>query len=126
MSRALQCLSSVIGALLLLSNAAWADGDPARGQQRFVECAACHSLERGVNNVGPTLHEIFDRKAGTLPDFRFSPAMKRSGIIWTAQTLDAYLADPQKAIPANRMPYAGMTDARDRDDLIAYLLKASK
>ena len=58
-----------------------------------------------------------------LADFRYSPALKRSGITWTPQTLDAFLADPQKVVPANRMPYAGMPDARDRADLIAYLQK---
>jgi len=52
--------------------------------------------------------------------------MKRSGIVWTGQTLDAFLADPQKAVPANRMPYAGLTDASDRGDLVSYLEKATK
>ncbi len=66
---------------------------------------------------------MFDRKAGELADFRYSPALKRSGITWTAQTLDTFIADPQKTVPANRMPYAGMPDAADRADLIAYLRK---
>ena len=57
---------------------------------------------------------------------RYSPAMKRSGIAWTAETLDKYVADPQAFIPANRMPYAGMADAGDRADLLAYLLKATR
>jgi cytochrome c len=66
------------------------------------------------------------RKAGELADFRYSPAMKRSGVTWTAETLEKYIADPQAMIPANRMPYAGMTNASDRADLIAYLVKATK
>jgi len=61
-----------------------------------------------------------------LSDFRYSPAMKRSGIVWTVETLDRYIADPQGVIPANRMPYAGMTNAADRADLIAYLKNAAK
>jgi cytochrome c len=69
---------------------------------------------------------VFDRKAGEIADFRYSPALRRSGITWTAQTLDTFLADPQKVVPANRMPYAGMPEASDRADLIAYLQKASK
>jgi len=105
---------------------AHADGDAAKGEARFQECAACHKLEAGVNEVGPTLHGIFSRKAGELSDFRYSPAMKRSGISWTAETLDKYIADPQAFIPANRMPYAGMSDASDRADLIAFLQKATK
>jgi cytochrome c len=110
----------------LLVTAVRADGDPARGEARFLECAACHKLEAGVNEVGPTLHGLFTRKAGELADFRYSPAMKRSGIVWSAETLDKYVADPQAMIPANRMPYAGMTNASDRADLVAYLLKATK
>jgi cytochrome c len=113
-------------ATLLLAGAAWADGDAARGEARFQDCAACHKLEAGANNVGPSLNGIFTRKAGELSDFRYSPALKRSGIVWTPETLDAFLTNPQALVPGNRMPYAGMADAGNRADLIAYLLKASK
>jgi cytochrome c len=116
---------TVLMTLLPLA-AARADGDPARGEARFQECAACHRLEAGANEVGPSLHGIFMRKAGELADFRYSPAMKRSGIVWTAQTIEQYIADPQAMIPANRMPYAGMASPADRADLIAYLVKATK
>jgi len=115
-----------ITALLLSTAAAHADGDPARGEQRFVDCAACHAPQPGVANVGPSLQGVFGRKAGSLADFRYSPALKRSGITWTPETLDAFLADPQKAVPNNRMPYAGMPDIADRADLIAYLLKSAR
>ena len=113
--------------LLLASSlvtTARAEGDAKRGEARFQECAACHKLEAGANEVGPSLHGIFSRKAGELSDFRYSPAMKRSGIGWTPETLDKYIADPQAFIPANRMPYAGLSNASDRADLIAYLQKA--
>ena len=110
----------------LLVTAAHAEGDAVRGEARFQECAACHQLEAGTNEVGPSLHGVFSRKAGELADFRYSPAMKRSGVTWTAETLDKYIADPQAFIPANRMPYAGMSNASDRADLIAYLQKATK
>ena len=113
-------------ATLLLVGAARADGDAARGEVKFQDCAACHKLEAGANNVGPSLHDIFTRKAGELADFRYSPAMKRSGITWSPETLDKFIADPQGMVPANRMPYAGITDASDRADLIAYLSKASQ
>jgi cytochrome c len=114
----------LIAALMLLAGAARADGDAARGEKRFEECATCHTLERGVNNVGPSLYGVVGRKAGEIADFRYSPAMKRSGITWTAQTLDMFIADPQKEVPGNRMPFAGMPDAGERADLIAYLMKA--
>jgi cytochrome c2 len=110
----------------LTANARAQQGDATRGEQKFVECAACHSIEKGVNNVGPTLAGIFSRKAGAVADYRYSAAMRKSGITWTPQTLDEYIADPQKRIPANRMPYAGLPDAAARADLIAYLEKATK
>jgi cytochrome c len=108
------------------ASAARADGDPARGEQRFADCVACHSTARDVNGVGPSLNGVFERKAAELSDFRYSPALRRSGITWTAQALDTFIADPQKMVPANRMPYGGMPDAGDRADLIAYLQKAAK
>ena len=119
-------MTIAVAALALATPARAQQGDAARGEQKFVECAACHSVERGVNNVGPTLAGIFGRPAGTLADFHYSAAMRKSGITWTPQTLDEYIADPQKRIPANRMPYAGLTDAAARADLIAYLQKVTK
>jgi cytochrome c len=113
-------------ALVTAAGAARAGGDATRGEKLYDDCAACHSIERGVNGVGPTLYGIFGRKAGELDDYRYSPALKRSGIIWTEGTLDTFIADSQATVPANRMPYAGMPNAADRDDLIAYLQKASK
>jgi cytochrome c2 len=116
----------LVAVLLLAAGPAHADGDVARGEKRFEECAACHTLERGSNAVGPSLSGLFARKAGELTDFRYSPALKRSGIAWTPESLDTFIADPQKTVPANRMPYAGMPDAAARADLIAYLLKMTK
>jgi cytochrome c2 len=113
-------------ALAAAAGAAQADGDAKRGEKLYDECVACHALEGGAREIGPSLKGMFGRKAAEAGDFRYSPAMKRSGITWTAPTLDAFLADPQKAVPANRMPYAGMANASDRADLIAYLQKASR
>jgi len=115
-----------LGLTLLPVAAARADGDAARGEARFQDCAACHKLEAGANNVGPSLHGIFGRKAGELADFRYSPAIKRSGIAWTPETLDKFITDPQAVVPGNRMPYAGMAGAADRADLIAFLQKTFK
>jgi cytochrome c len=113
-------------ALALLGGTARAEGDPARGEVKFQECAACHKLEAGVNNVGPSLHGVMGRKAGEISDFRYSPAIKRSGITWTPETIDKFITEPQAMVPANRMPYAGMANPADRADLIAYLQKATK
>jgi cytochrome c len=120
-------MRAVIAVMVLLAaGSARADGDAARGEKKFGDCAACHKLEAGANNVGPSLHGIFARKAGEIADFRYSPAIKRSGIAWTAETLDKFITDPQSLVPGNRMPYAGMAAAADRADLIAYLQSATK
>ena len=111
-------------AIVVAASAARADGDAARGEKKFEECAACHKLERGEETLGPSLYGLFGRQAASLTDFRYSPALKRSGIVWQPHTLDAFLTDPQKMVPANRMPYAGLPEASDRADLIAYLQKA--
>lgn len=100
--------------------------DAKRGEKVFEACRACHAPDGAANEVGPGLRGVFGRKAGEREDFRYSPALKRSGITWTAQTLDAFISDPQKAVPANRMPYDGLPSARDRADLIAYLQQAFK
>jgi cytochrome c len=119
-------VASAATTFFLAAGIAHAQGDVKRGQKLFEECHACHAVERGAQGVGPSLHGIFGRRAGERDDFRYSPALKRSGITWTAQALDAYVADPQKAVPANRMPYAGMPESRDRADLILYMQQVFK
>jgi cytochrome c len=119
-------IAAAAAASLLAAGIAHAQGDAKHGQKLFEECHACHAVERGVNGVGPSLYGIFGRRAAELDDFRYSPALKKSGITWTPKTLDAYIADPQKAVPANRMPYAGMPEARDRADLILYMQQVFK
>jgi cytochrome c len=119
-------LTAALFMTLLPAGAARADGDAVRGEAKFQDCAACHKLEAGANNLGPSLHGIFERKAGELADFRYSPAIKRSGIVWTPETLDTFITDPQATVPGNRMPYAGMAGPSDRADLIAYLQRATK
>ena len=123
---AMRAIISALAMTLMQACSAWAAGDAVRGEARFQDCAPCHKLEAGVNNVGPSLHGIFTRKAGEIADFRYSPAMKRSGIVWTPETLEKFISDPQAMVPGNRMPYAGMAGASDRADLIAYLQNATK
>ena len=121
-------VANVLGAAVLVAaDAAQAQGDIKRGEKLFEDCRACHQVERGPSaGVGPSLFGVFGRGAATLDDFRYSPALKRSGITWTPQTINAYITDPQQVVPANRMPYAGMPDERDRADLILYLQQIFK
>lgn len=118
-------IGTMVAALALAANAANA-ADADHGKALFVECASCHALNAGGDGVGPGLKGLFGRKSGSLEDFRYSAGMRRANITWNAQTLDAYLTDPQKEVPGNRMPYSGMPSASDRADLIAYLQTATK
>ena len=120
--RVIVCAAVVI----LAASVAHADGDAARGEKRFEECIACHALEKSKESVGPDLHGMFGRQAGEAADFRYSPALKRSGIVWSERTIDTFIADPQAVVPGNRMPFAGIPDASERADLIAYLVKTFK
>jgi cytochrome c len=116
----------VAATLAVIAHAASAQGDPKRGEKVFEECRACHTIEKGSNGVGPSLYGVIGRRAAGLDDFRYSPAFKRANITWTRQNLDAFLADPQKLVPANRMPYAGMPEAKDRADVIEYMQRILK
>ena len=102
-----------------------APGDPDKGKVVFEKCAACHALDEAVTD-GPSLTGVFGRTAGTRDDYRYSPAMARSRIVWDEATLDAFVADPQALVRGNRMSFAGIPEKPDRDDLIAYLRQATK
>ena len=78
-------------------------------------------MDPGKNMLGPSLAGIMGRKAGAEAGYSYSPAMKQSGLVWDGKTLDAYLADPQKLIPGNKMPFPGLKTDHDRADVIAYL-----
>jgi nitrite reductase (NO-forming) len=96
-------------------------GDAGAGRQVFKKCQACHSLEPGKIILGPSLSGIIGRKSGAEPNFNYSPAMKQAALTWDAATLDAYLMDPQKIVPGNRMPFPGLKTDQDRKDVIAFL-----
>ena len=96
-------------------------GDTGAGRLVFRKCQACHSLEPGKNILGPSLAGIIGRKAGSEPGYNYSPAMKQANFVWDAKTLDAYLSDPQKVVPGNKMPFPGLKTDHDRADVIAYL-----
>ena len=99
--------------------------DVEKGKAAFEQCAACHSLDGSGDYDGPSLKGIIGRKAGSLDDYRYSAAMKRSEVTWDGAALDKYIADPQAFIPGNRMAFAGIADKAERDDLIAFLTVAT-
>ena len=118
------CLTILAVSVAMLASAASAQ-DMAAGKSSFAKCKACHSLEEGKNLIGPSLHGLVGRKAGTVPKFSYSTANKNSGIEWTEESLFNYLADPQKAIPGTKMVFPGIKSEKERRDLIAYLKQAT-
>lgn len=102
-----------------------AAADPARGEQLWRKCASCHTLDaNGRNRAGPRLHGVFGRTAGSVPNYSYSEALKKSGIVWTDATLDAYIKDAEAFVPGTKM-YGGLSQDADRDDLLAFLRDAT-
>ncbi|GAB3471741.1 hypothetical protein GCM10027321_43960 [Massilia terrae] len=112
--------------VLAASHAAAAPGQrlQKQGEQVYERCQACHSLE--TDRTGPRHCGLFGRRAGSVPGFAYSDAMKHADIVWTARTLDRFLANPAKMVPGTTMTYAGVTDAGERKALIAYLQQAAR
>jgi len=98
--------------------------DLANGEAKYALCQSCHTLAQGgANMTGPNLHGIFGQKAGEGHEgFKFSDPLKASGIVWTPQNMDPWIMKPTDVVPGTKMTYAGMKDAKDRTDLIAYLM----
>ena len=100
--------------------AAMPTGDPVAGGRIYQACMGCHSLDE--NDVGPKHRGVVGRKAGSIPDYAYSPALRSSGILWTPQNLDRWLTGPQKLVLGAKM-YFSLPKAKDRADVIAYLAK---
>ena len=132
-------IARTLGVTLCLTSLAWPANEPmghagslapvampsaadvAAGRQVFRVCGACHSLDPGRTLVGPSLAALIGRQSGSVPGFDYSTAMRQAHIVWGPRTLDAYLTDPQKVVPGNRMPFPGLKSALDRRDVIAFL-----
>lgn len=120
--------AGIAGAALCLASLGYtapgyaAPGDPVAGEKIYERCLACHAL--AYDRTGPRHCGLFGRSAGSVPGFEYSDAMRRSGIVWNAKTLDRFLADPIGTVPGTTMGYAGVPDPQERSDLIAWLAKA--
>jgi cytochrome c len=101
-------------------------GDAAAGEKVFAACRTCHVFDEGVNRVGPSLHKVVGRSAGSVAGFAYSDANKNSGITWTPQVLFEYLKDPKAYVPGTKMNFPGVKDDQKRADLVAYLEAQSK
>ena len=116
--------SALLCALAVCTPASAAPASAARGEAIYARCAACHALAQ--NRVGPRHCGLFGRTSGSVPKFEYSAAMKQAHIVWNAQTLDRFLANPLKMVPGTSMTYDGVSDAAERADLIAYLREAGR
>lgn len=107
---------------LVWGSSASAEGDAAAGATVFAQCAACHAVGAGAqNSVGPVLNGVIGRAAGTYPSYRYSSAMRKSGLTWDEGTLKAYLKGPEKLLPGTKMAFPGLASDGDLANVIAYL-----
>ena len=109
--------------LLVHATGSHAEGDAANGQRLYESrCIGCHSVDS--NRVGPAHRGVFGRRAGAVPDYDYSDALKKSELVWTAKNLDRWLSSPEALIPGQKMGYS-VSETEDRADLIAYLMTVS-
>ena len=94
--------------------------DPAKGKKVFRKCVACHSLQECKNKIGPPLNNLLGRKAGSVEGYKYSKAMKNSGVVWDEESLDKFLTKPRKFIKRTKMSFRGIKRKSSRDDLISF------
>lgn len=117
---------TVLPATEYLSAAPYSGADRQNGARQAQICRACHSLDKGgPNMIGPALYGFFGSAAGSRDGFDYSPVIREADFVWTPRALDAWLAQPGRFLPGNRMTFAGVLQSSDRDDLVAYLLEVT-
>lgn len=122
MSKFPEIIAAAAVGLTLFATSALAEGDADKGAKVFKRCAACHAVGEGAKNkLGPHLNGLIGRHAGSVEGYRYSPAMKKADIVWTAETLDHYLTKPRDFVKGNRMAFPGLKKEGDRADVIAYI-----
>jgi len=112
--------AAVLGLGLMMTSAAHA-GDVAKGEKTFKKCKACHYVDKEKNKTGPHLVNVINRPAGSIEGFKYSKAMKESGLIWDEATMAAYLKAPKKFVKGTKMAFAGLKKDADIENIIAYL-----
>jgi cytochrome c len=121
MLRSRRALAAI--ALVLIAPPAFAEANAERGRELYESrCIGCHSLD--ANRIGPKHRGVFGRKAGSVADFTYSPAVKNSSVVWNEDTLPRWLTNPQEVIPGQRMNFR-VSQPQDRADIVAYLKRES-
>jgi cytochrome c len=123
MLHAAKLIAAIAAAMVIPISNAPAAASAAHGEELYQSCQDCHSLD--TNDVGPKHRGVFGRKAGSVADYSYSPALKNSGITWNDATLDKWLTDPQKLVPGSKM-FFHLDAAQDRKDVIEYLKERAK
>lgn len=99
---------------------------PDKGERLYLRCRTCHEVAAGKpNKVGPNLRGFWGKPAGHVENFKYSPALRDSGVVWDEKTLDVWLTHPTTLIKGTTMAFIGLPDKADRDALIAYLRQAT-
>lgn len=131
MNRRIPHIVALSGIAYLLSSASALPQTPqgteaTSDQQAFNNaCRTCHVMREGDNRLGPNLNKIIGRKAGSLPDYNYSGAMKEAGFVWDEQRLERFIANPDEVVPGNSMkPYAGLASSDERAKIIAFLAQS--
>ena len=119
--RDLALAAALVTLTLAYGQPARADGDAAKGEKVFAKCKACHEIASDKNKVGPTLHGVIGRKAGTVEGFKYSEAMAGADVTWDATTIAEYVAKPKDFIPGNKMAFVGLKKEDEIEDLVAYI-----
>jgi len=109
--------------LFVVAAAAFTAGSVnAAAPASFAQCSVCHTVSKGAaNGIGPNLYQVFGRKSGAVAGFNYSPALKSGRVSWDAASLDKWIAAPATFIPGSRMPFAGVSDAKKRAEIVAYV-----
>ena len=111
--------------LALLSGAALAQDQGGANEEQLAfnnHCRTCHVTKEGDHRLGPSLHNIIGREAGSVPGFGYSSAMQNADLVWDPETLDRYIENPDAVVPGNNMkPYTGISDPAERANIIAHL-----
>jgi len=111
----------IAAALAAFSAPALADGDVEAGKKVFNKCKACHTLDEGKNKVGPSLFGVMGKPAAAVPGFKYSKALKESGLTWDEETIEKFLAKPKDLVPGTRMAFAGLKKDDDIENVLAYI-----
>ena len=121
------CLTMFFGALFLLSAGSALAADLEKGKKVFRKCKACHTIKAGgKSTIGPNLHGVVGRAAAAVDGFKYSKAMKESGLVWDEANLTAYLTKPKEFLPGNKMPFPGLKKPEQIENVIAYIIDKSK